>query len=296
MAIPDFQSTMLPLLEQVKDGNPWRMIVVEGKLIEKFKLTDEEAGELKASSTTETLFQNRLRWARLYLKKAGLLEDPVRGLTQITKDGLKVLSQNPDNIDINFLLKFPSFVEFYKKKGKSEKKTTSEARQKSPEDLIIDGFIEIRGNTENEILQKIKKCPPAFFEKIVIQLLEKMGYGDGTVTGNTGDGGIDGMIKQDNLGLDEIYVQAKRWENTVPGKEIRDFAGSLSAKKSKKGVFITTSTFSRDAQEFVKSVDSKIILIDGTRLSELMYKYDICVRAGDSYQLKKIDEDFFSEY
>jgi len=295
MPIPNFESIMLPLLEVVRDGKAWGMISVEDELIKKFKLTDEEVNQLKPSSTTETLFQNRMRWARLFLKKAGLLEDPARGLTQITSEGMKVLSQEPKGIDIEFLTKFSSFVQFYKKKTVDDRKKELEIKEKSPEDLIIEGFTQIRENIENEILEKIKKCPPAFFERIVVQLLEKMGYGDGTVTGKTGDGGIDGMIKQDNLGLDEIYVQAKRWENTVPGREIRDFAGSLSAKKSKRGIFITTSTFSRDAQEFVKSIDSKIILIDGLLLAKLMYENNIGVQSGDSYQLKKMDNDFFEE-
>lgn len=295
MGIPDFESIMLPLLECIKDEKEWAMTDVIDSLISKFKLTQEEANHLKASSTSETLFQNRLRWARFYLKKANLLEDPKRGFTRITSDGLKVLQQKPSGINIEFLKQFPAFVEFYTKKGKREDIPASEIKEKSPEDRIIDGITEIRENLEEEILEKIKKCPPAFFERTVIQLLEKMGYGDGTVTGKSGDGGIDGMIKQDKLGLDEIYVQAKRWEGTIPGKEIRDFAGSLSSKKTKKGFFITTSSFSKEAVEFVKSVDSKIILIDGEKFAELMYENTLGFQKQDVYELKKIDEDFFLE-
>ena len=297
LAIPDFESIMLPLLEVVKDGKEWRMSDVEMSLVGKFGLTEEEANQLKPSSTTETLFQNRMRWARLYLKKANLLDDPKRGYTQITKDGLQVLEQSPPKIDINFLRQFASFQEFYsKKKGGEDQETISITKEsQSPEDMIIEGMNEIRRGLESEILERIKNCPPDFFEKTVVQLLEKMGYGDGTPTGKSGDGGIDGMIKQDKLGLDEIYVQAKRWQNTVPGREVRDFAGSLAAKKSKKGVFITTSNFSRDAIEFVKTVDSKIVLIDGEKLSQLMYDFNIGLETGDMYQLKKIDEDFFVE-
>jgi len=295
MPIPNYESIMLPLMEVVRDGKVWGMIPLEDELIKKFKLTDEEVNQLKPSSTTETLFQNRMRWARFYLKKAGLLEDPSRGFTRITSEGVKVLNQEPKGIDVKFLTKFPSFVEFRKKKTVGHGKIELEIKEKSPEDLIIEGFTEIRGNIENEILEKIKNCPPAFFERIVVQLLEKMGYGDGTVTGKSGDGGIDGVIKQDKLGLDEIYLQAKKWENTVPVNEIRDFAGSLSSKKTKKGIFITTSTFSRDTQEFVKSVDSKIILIDGSLLAKLAYENNIGVQSGDTYQLKKINDDFFEE-
>lgn len=295
MAIPDFESIMSPLLECVKDGKEWAVANIEEILVNTFHLTEEEANQLKPSSTSETLFQNRLRWARFYLKKANLLTDPKRGFTQITQNGIKVLQEKPAEIDINYLKMFPSFVEFYTKKKSPEEKPISETKEKSPEDMIIEGITEIRRGLETEILEKIKSCPPAFFEKIVVQLLEKMGYGDGTSTGRSGDGGIDGMIKQDKLGLDEIYVQAKRWENTVPGREVRDFAGSLAGKKSKKGIFITTSNFSRDAIEYVKTVDSKIILIDGEKLAQLMFEHNVGFEPGDIYQLKKIDEDFFVE-
>ena len=209
-------------------------------LVTKFGLTELEANQHKPSSTYETIFANRVRWARLYLKKANLLKDPQRSYTQITSDGLKLLEKKPEKIDNEYLKQFPSFLEFYTKK----KQTTQEpivTKVKSPEDMIIDGITEIRQNQEIEILDKIKQNPPDFFEKLVVSLLEKMGYGDGTPTGKSGDGGIDGMIKQDTLGLNEIYLQAKRWDGTVPAKEIRDFAGSLLAKKSKKGIFITTS-------------------------------------------------------
>lgn len=294
MGIPDFESIMLPLLECVENKEEWAISDIVTNLISKFKLTPEESNQLKATSTTETLFQNRLRWARFYLKKANLLEDPRRGFTRITLEGLKVLQQKPDIINIKFLKQFPIFIEFYAKKER-EDIPISEIKKKSPEDMIIDGISEIRENLEEEILEKIKQCPPAFFERTVIQLLEKMGYGDGKVTGKSGDGGIDGMVKQDKLGLDEIYVQAKRWEGTVPGKEIRDFAGSLSSKKTKKGFFITTSNFSKEAIEFVKSVDSKIILIDGEKFAELMYENNIGFQKQDVYELKQIDDDFFLE-
>jgi len=296
MAIPDFESLMLPLLKCVKDGNEWSMSNAEDDVVKHFGLSEDEKNLLKPSSTTETLFQNRLRWARLYLKKANLLEDPKRGFTKITQDGLKVLEQNPPKIDISFLKQFLPFQEFYsKKKGVTQESISITKESQSPEDMIIHGITEIRNDMESEILKKIKQSPPDFFEKVVVQLLEKMGYGDGTHSGRSGDGGIDGMIKQDRLGLDEVYVQAKRWENTVPGKEVRDFAGSLSGKRSKKGVFITTSNFSRDGIDFVKTVDSKIILIDGEKLANLMFEYNIGFQPGDVYQLKKIDEDFFVE-
>ena len=299
MAIPDFESIMLPLLQCVKNGKIWSMNHVEKLLVLKFKLSDEDAHQLKPSSSYETIFSNRVRWARFYMKKAGLLIDPKRGYTQITKKGIDTLKQNPQKIDNNFLKQFPSLVKFYDKKKEdnvvSIKGVAIAKIIQSPEDKIIDGFSEIRRGLELYILEKIKSNPPDFFEKTVVLLLEKMGYGIGIVTGKSGDGGIDGMIKQDKLGLDEIYVQAKRWENNVPGREVRNFAGALSSKKSKKGVFITTSNFSKDATQFVEKVDNKIILINGEKLAELMYEYNIGFEQGDTYQLKKIDEDFFGE-
>jgi restriction system protein len=199
MAIPDFESIMLPLLECVRDGKEWSVNNIEESLINKFHLTEDEANQLKPSSTSETLFQNRLRWARFYLKKANLLIDPRRGFTQITQEGVKVLQRKPQQIDINYLKEFPSFVEFYTKKKTTEEKSISQAKEKSPEDMIIEGITEIRRGAESDILDRVKSCQPAFFEKIVVQLLEKMGYGVGTPTGKSGDGGIDGMIKQDKL-------------------------------------------------------------------------------------------------
>ncbi len=294
--IPDFESIMLPVLQCVNDRNVWAMTDVEKTLVTKFGLSEEETNQLKSSSSYETIFSNRTRWARFYLKKANLLIDPKRGYTQITDDGINVLKQNPSKIDIEFLKQFPHFIEFYSKKKNDSKELSTVVIAKesqSPEDMIIEGINEIRRGLEDDILEKIKSCPPEFFEKIVVLLLEKIGYGDGTPTGKSGDGGIDGMIKQDKLGLDEIYVQAKRWQNTVPVKEVRDFAGSLSGKKSKKGVFITTSNFSKDTIEFIKTVDSKIILIDGEKFAELMFEYNVGFELGDTYQLKRIDEDFF---
>ncbi len=299
MAIPDFESIMLPLLKCVQDDKVWSMRDVKKSLISKLKLSDEDANQLKPNNLHQTIFSSRTNWARLYMKKAGLLIDPKYGYTQITNEGHKVLKQNLLEIDRTFLQQFPSFVEFYgKKKYVGKQKTSSidiKTAIQSPEDKIIDGFNEIRRGLESDILEKMKSNPSDFFEKTIVVLLEKMGYGDGTITGKSGDGGIDGMIKQDKLGLDEIYVQAKRWEGTIPIKEIRDFAGALSGKKSKKGVFITTSSFSNNAIEFVKTVDSKIILIDGTKLTKLMFDHNIGFEQGDTYQLKKIDEDFFAE-
>lgn len=295
--IPKYWELMLPLLKHLSDDKPRHWKELEPIMVKEFNLTEEERHQLKPSGD-QTLFNNRIGWAIFELKKAELVTRE-KGIMQITEDGKKILQTNPPKIDRKFLLQLPTYAKFYQSMMEKRKEKQQEepevSENQSPEDKMIDGINEIRRGLESEILEKIKSCSPDFFEKTVVQLLEKMGYGDGTPTGKSGDGGIDGMIKQDKLGLDEIYVQAKRWENTVPGKEVRDFAGSLSGKKSKKGIFITTSNFSRDAIDFIKTVDSKIILIDGEELAKLMFNYNIGFESGAVYQLKKIDEDFFSE-
>jgi len=206
-------------------------------------------------------------------------------------------SQNPEKIDRKLLHQIPKYVEFINsmKDGNSEETSLITDQNTSPEDLIISGYTEYRKNIESEILEKIKNNHPDFFEYLVIDLIEKMGYGRGTVTGKSGDGGIDGMVDEDKLGLSQIYLQAKRWLGVVPGREIRDFAGVLDSKKSKKGIFITTSDFSQDAKEFVKTTSSKIILINGNRLSQLMFEHDVGFSKSDTYQLKTIDEDYFTQ-
>ncbi len=296
MAIPDFQSIMLPLLDCVKDGKEWNIADMDNHLTNHFSLTEQERTELKPSSSTETLFHNRMLWASFYLKKAGLLIDPRRSFRKISSEGLNVLKRKPEKINIDFLMQYPSFIEFYSKKkdDRTIQTSTNEIKSKTPEDMIIEGYKEIQDNLEKEILEKIKKNPPEFFEQLVVNLVEKMGYGLGTVIGKSGDKGVDGMIKQDTLGLNEIYLQAKRWDGTVPAKEIRDFAGSLLSKKSKKGIFITTSDFSDDSIDFIKSIDNKIVLINGQRLAHLMFEHNVGFLPGDNYQLKKIDEEYFS--
>ncbi|MGI0057558.1 MAG: restriction endonuclease [Nitrosarchaeum sp.] len=299
MAIPDFESIMYPLLSCVDDGKEHSMVEIEGRLVKQFNLTQEEERQLKPSSTTETLFQNRMRWARFYLKKAGLLIDPRRGYTKITSEGLNVLKQDIRKIDIEFLSKYPQFIEFYSKKktDQSVNVVTAETTSKTPEDMVIEGYETYRGSIEKEILEKIGKNSPSFFESLVLELIQKMGYGvNREVLGRTGDGGIDGVIREDRLGLDEIYFQAKRWKGTVPIHQIRDFAGALMSRKSKKGIFITTSDFSGDAGDFVRSIDSKIVLINGEQLSRYMYDYNVGVTSSENvYDLKKIDEDYFED-
>jgi len=304
MTIPDFESIMAPLLSCVKNGQEYSMSKVESALIAHFNLSEEDQRQLKPSSTHETIFQNRMRWARFYLKKAGLLEDPKRGYTRITKQGIEIANRNLEKINIKFLMQFSEFVEFYSKKKKTEQEPIERPMTKytetfvgyTPEDLIIEGYEELRSNLEKEILEKLEKNSPQFFERLVLELVRKMGYGiDHKVLGRTGDGGIDGVIKEDKLGLDEIYFQAKRWKHTVPIHQVRDFGGALLGKKSKKGIFITTSDFSSDAYEYVKTPDANIVLINGQLLAQYMMDYDVGVQTAETYSLKIIDEDYFEE-
>lgn len=302
MPIPDFESIMLPLLEAVKDGREHRMLELGNELADHFKLSYEEKLLLKPSGE-ETLFQNRVRWARLYLKKAGLVEDPRSGYTRITSKGSELLQKNISKIDVKFLKQYPEFSNFYHKKKaisvpemEVSEAVGTDAIPLTPEDMIIQGYEIIRNNLEKEIISRLINNLPEFFERAILELVRKMGYGiDHQVLGRTGDGGIDGVIKQDKLGLEEIYFQAKRWKGTVPIHQVRDFAGALLAKKSKKGIFITTSDFSPDAHDYVRNTDLKIILINGDELSKLMFENNLGVTTSDTYELKKIDEDYFAE-
>jgi len=295
MAIPSLYDITLPLLQFLSDKKARPIADIKNHFTNYFKLTDEEKKKLKPSGG-QTIFHNRVDWARFELKKAGLISVSSEKMNEITLEGLDILKKNPEKIDRKFLLQVPKYYEYFNelKEEKSEEIQTTESENNSPEDMIISGYTEYRRNLESEILDRIKNDSPDFFEHLVVDLIEKMGYGRGTVTGKSGDGGIDGMIDQDKLGLDQIYLQAKRWKGTVSSKELRDFAGMLDSKKSKKGIFITTSDFSNDTKEFVKTTSSKISLINGKRLSQLMFEHNVGFAPGDHYQLKTIDEDYFS--
>ena len=296
MAIPKYDEITLPMLQYFSDDKPHLINDLIDHISAHFKLSEEEKNQLKPSGG-QTLFRNRIGWSKFYLKKAGLISVSPDKMHQITQDGLDLLKKNPEKIDRKLLQQIPKYAEFINsmKDENSEETLLITDQNTSPEDLIISGYTEYRKNLESEILEKIKNKHPDFFEYLVIDLIENMGYGRGTVTGKSGDGGIDGMVDEDKLGLSQIYLQAKRWQGTVPGREIRDFAGVLDSKKSKKGIFITTSDFSQDAKEFVKTTSSKIILINGKRLSQLMFDHNVGFSKGDTYQLKTIDEDYFAQ-
>lgn len=304
MAIPDYQNIMLPLLKLLKDEKEHSLREVGEKLANVFNLSDDELKALLPSGQ-QAIFMNRVGWARTYLKKASLIESTKRSFFKISKRGIDALKQNPSAINVKFLEQYPEFVEF-KESSKKEKNILSnnEAEitdQQTPEESLEYGYQKIRQNLAQELINRIKSCSPSFFEKLVIELLVKMGYGGslhdaGKAIGKSGDEGIDGIIKEDRLGLDVIYIQAKRWDKGTVGRpEIQRFVGALHGQRAKKGIFITTSTFSNDAKDYVSKIDSKLVLIDGGELAQLMIDYGIGVSNVTSYNIKRIDSDYFEE-
>ena len=301
MPLPDYETLMLPLLKWAGQGpnDELRGVDAVGFLAKQYALTDEERTELLPSGGTFK-FSSRVSWAATYLKKAGLLEAPRRGLLRITSRGLDVLKQSPTRIDGDFLSQWEEFREFQgKKKDKKEKMSTTSAT--TPIESIGVQYQQIRESLASEILEKVKSCSPQFFERLVITLLVRMGYGGsltdaGQAIGKSGDGGIDGVIKEDKLGLDNIYIQAKRWaDKPVGSPDIDQFAGALSKKKANKGIFITTSSFSKDALASVKEYGAKIVLLDGGQVAQYMIDYNVGVAADQVFEVKKIDLDFFEE-
>lgn len=300
MAIPDYQSIMLPLLKFTSDEKEHSLRETIEALADEFNLTDEERKELLPSGQ-QAAFDNRVGWARTYLKKAGLLESTKRGYFQVTERGLEVLGQNPPEINTAFLRQFPEFVEFQTPRAKVDEETEQFLGDvQTPEEEIEVAYQGVRQGLITDLLQTIKSCSPAFFERLVIDLLVKMGYGGtrkdaGQAIGGSGDGGIDGIIKEDRLGLDIVYIQAKRWDGPVGRSEIQKFAGALQGQRARKGIFITTSTFTQTAYDYASLIDSKIILIDGDLLAQLMIDYNVGVTTVTSYELKRIDSDYFTE-
>lgn len=297
---------MLPLLQFCGDSNEHTNHEAIDHLAGVFQLSEEEQKELLPSGR-QAIFHNRVAWARAYMKMALLLENPQRGIFRITQRGQDVLQNSPQKIDIRFLMQFPEFAErrTAEQKKLKKKKTESISSEESessitPEEQIEEAYENLRENLTSEILSQLKDSSPTFFEKIVVEVLVKMGYGGsrkdaGEAIGKSGDEGIDGTIKEDRLGLDIIYIQAKKWENTVTRPEIQKFAGALQGKRAKKGIFITTSAFSQGCEEYVATIDSKIILIDGQRLAKLMIDFNVGVSTEAIYELKKVDSDYFAE-
>lgn len=302
MPIPDYQTLMLPILRLAADGQEHRFRDAVEKLALDFNLSDSERGELLPSGTAP-LFDNRVGWARTYLKQAGLLRSAKRGTFQITDLGKSLLAESPRYIDAALLDRYDDFRAFRTRRrdrteNESDKHDSEVISDQTPEDALASAYQKLRKSLEADLIDQIKSASPSFFERLVIDLLVTMGYGGsrqdaGRAIGRSGDGGIDGIIKEDKLGLDVIYVQAKRWEATVGRPEIQKFAGALQGQRANKGVFITTSNFSREAEDYANVINSKIILIDGERLAQLMVDHNVGVTPIGVYELKKVDTDYF---
>lgn len=299
MAIPDYETLMHPILQYLSDSNVKKTREIINQIIQKFEITPDETKKLITSGRAR-LIDNRVGWACTYLRKYGLISSPQRGQNRITHKGLDLLSKNPDRIDSKLLKKlYQEDTSGSSLDNNSEILTENEFTDKTPQEIIgIQNEI-IKQSLANDLLSYIHQIEPEQFEQLVVDLLLAMGYGGtvedaGSAIGQSSDGGIDGLIKEDVLGLDTIYLQAKRWQNTVPIKEIRDFSGALLSKRSNKGVFITTSNFPPSAHEFVSTIDRKIILIDGKRLAELMIKFNLGVSIKEQISIKEIDIDYFT--
>lgn len=305
MPIPDFQTCMLPVLELAGDGKVHALGEAREFLAGKFELTEQELNELLPSGR-QRRFNNRVAWAKVYLEQAGLVSSPQRGHFLITDRGRSLLVEKPARIDISLLERYSEFQEF---RNASRKNSSSNAPpivtetatgSVTPEELLETAYQSIRAELESDLLTRIKAATPTFFEHLVVELLIKMGYGGnraeaGRAIGGSGDEGIDGIISEDRLGLDTIYIQAKRWEGTVGRPEIQKFVGALHGKRAKKGVFITTGTFTADAKDYVSHIDPRVVLMDGRALAEYMLDLNIGVSPRAVYELKRIDSDYFVE-
>jgi len=291
---------MYPLLVLASDQQEHTMEEAYEVLAQQSALTAEDRAELLPSGA-QSRYENRVGWARTYLTKAGLLESPSRGRFKITKQGLQVLQSGIAEIDNQYLRRFPGFVEFRRRDRandefniEDEKGTTN-----TPDEQLEQLHLELQEQLAHDLLDRVKQCSPVFFERLVVQLLVAMGYGGsvsdaGKAVGRSGDDGLDGIIKQDRLGLDNIYIQAKRWNNNVSSEVVRTFAGSLALQKASRGVIITTSDFSSGAIETAKTLGN-IVLIDGETLSRYMIEYNVGVTVAARYEIKRVDRDYFEE-
>jgi restriction system protein len=304
MAIPDFQSVMLPLIKVLDDGQERTMREVTDMLAGSFHLTEHEREELLPSGQ-QSIFSNRVAWAKSHLKAAGLLENPVRGRVRISEVGRKVLAENPAGINVKFLKRYPAYCDFVGKSAPAEHEDVSGGitpveERRTPLELIDTAYKSLRQATAEDLLSKLKACSPSFFESVVVRLLMAMGYGgvagQGTVTGKSGDAGIDGVIKQDKLGLDVVCIQAKRWDVPVGRPIIQGFVGSMDYIRARKGVILTTSTFTKDAVDFVERIEGKkVVLINGDELADLMIDHGLGVITTKTYEIREVSNDFFDE-
>lgn len=298
MAVPGFQEFMLPLLRLGENGEPFTQKEAVAALADEMHLTEEDRSELLTSGQTR-LF-NRVAWARSYLKAAGLLASPSRGVSVITEEGRGILRDPPDRIDIKYLDRFPSFVEFRTRKSETANQESVAESAETPEEQFESSYESFRNALAAELLERVRTVSPRFFERLVVDLLVRMGYGGsredaGQAIGQSGDGGVDGIIKEDKLGLDTVCVQAKRWQNPVGRPVVQAFAGSLEGRRARKGVLLTTSTVTRDAEDYVNAIEKRIVLIDGPTLARLMIDHGVGVREIATYTLSEINEEYFDQ-
>ena len=306
MPVPDFQSLMLPALMALADGSETPIAEVRSRVIASQNLTTEDLREMLPSGR-QSVFVNRVSWAVKHMESAGLLERTRRGVYRLMPEGERLLSRTPARIDLNVLREYPGYAEWRRQSqtpstGREAARRSSDDPKETPEEALDRAAEQLRGALEADVLHRVRDAAPAFLERVVVHLLIAMGYGGGDatmgrVTGRSGDGGIDGTIREDALGLDEVYVQAKKNAegNTVGEGDLRNFAGAIDAAGTTKGVFVTTAGFTKSARDYVARSPKRIVLIDGEELARLMVQHNVGVRTRDQYQIKRIDEDYFDQ-
>ena len=301
MAVPDFQTLMRPVLVVLSDGRDHAIGAIRADLADKFALSQSDVDELLPSGRVTT-FQNRVGWAATYLYRTKLIERPKRGVYRLSQRGRRVLEQNPERVDLRILAQFEELQEFRQAKAPTsaadEPAATTAADEHTPEERIDAAYRELRSALAAELLDRVLDQSPEFFEQLVLDVLQAMGYGGSrddaaARLGQSGDQGVDGVVREDRLGLDLIYVQAKRWRSVVGRPEIQKFFGALHGQRATKGVFITTSTFSREAGEYADGVTPRVILVDGKQLAQLMIEHAVGVTASQKYQLMRVNLDYF---
>ena len=310
MAVPDFQSLMLPVLKAVGESGPVSAPDVRARVAEQLGLTASDLAELLPSGRQST-FANRIAWANMFMQRAGLIKVVRRGIYELTAEGASVLGNRPSRIDMKFLESFPSYVEWRKRSLRSDDEDVGgsgptdgpgETISTNPEEQIEQSHKELTATVEADLLDRLRAVTPAQFEQIIVDLLVAMGYGGGRsemakAVGRSGDNGVDGVVREDKLGLDVVYMQAKRYSPTNPvgAGEVRDFIGALEGHRASKGVFVTTSTFPQSAHDYVARVSKRVVLIEGDELATLMVAHGVGVRVKTVYEVKELDDDYFSE-
>jgi restriction system protein len=306
MTIPTHEAVMYPLLDEIRDGGIHALAEVRRRLAARLQLSPEELSQMLPSGRTST-FASRVYWAKTHLYKAQALDSPARGQVQINSRGRELLDRSSKEINRAVLLRFPEFAEWIEKstRGRGQGLDSQDpagalapqAGELDPEEAIELSIGELQSSVEDDVLTEVRRVDPKRFEKLVVDLLMRLGYGGtggaGHHLGQGGDGGVDGVIYEDKLGLERIYVQAKRWENSVGRPQVQAFAGSLEGQRARKGVLITTSTFTRDAVDFVDRIEKRIVLIDGRELARLMYEVGLGVTTQHTYEIKRLDSDYF---